>query len=350
MDKFKVAISGDFQRPDGSMAYPDFDLGPLEDHPAIAHSFVPVTDNMVTAGALDGFDALILLGAQFKRESVPGDGRLSMVARFGVGYDNVDVGACDDNGIAVVITPDGVRRPVAVAIITFMLALTGKLMKKDAITRQGPEGWAQRSDYMGVGLVGQTLGSIGIGNIGAEMFRLAKVFDMNFVAHDPYADPVVARDLGIRLVDVDDVFREADVVTINCPLTEQTRGLVNAERLALMKPTAYFINTARGPIVDQPALTKVLQEGRIAGAGLDVFQDEPSSADDPIFKLDNVICAPHSLCWTNQCFGGIGAADVKAVLAVVEGRVPTGIVNRGITDNSAWQAKLASYKEAFAGR
>ena len=348
MDKFRVAISGDFQRPDGSMAYPDFDLGPLEEHPAIEHTFVPVTDNVVTAGALDGFDALILLGAQFKRDSIPADGRLSMVARFGVGYDNVDVPACDDNAIAVVITPDGVRRPVAVAIITMMLALTGKLMKKDALTRAGPEGWAQRSDYMGVGLMGLTLGSVGIGNIGAEMFRLAKVFDMEFVAHDPYADPGVASDLGIRLVDLDEVFRQSDVLAVNCPLTEQTRGLVNAERLALMKPTAYFINTARGPITDQAALTNALQDGQIAGAGLDVFRDEPSSADDPLFKLDNVICAPHSLCWTNQCFGGIGAADVRAVLGLLEGRAPTGIVNRGITDNSAWQAKLARYKKAFA--
>ena len=348
MSKFRVALSGDFLRPDGTPAYPDFDLGPLREHPAIEHEFVPVVDNVVSADALKDFDALILLAAQFKRSSIPSDGRLSMVARFGVGYDNVDVEACDENGIAVVITPDGVRRPVAVAIMTLMLALTGKMMKKDALTRQGPGGWAQRSDYMGVGIVGLTLGSIGIGNIGAEMFRLAKAFDMDFVAHDPFANEAVARDLGIRLVELDDVFREADVVTINCPLSESTRGLVNADRLALMKPTAYLINTARGPIVDQGALTKVLQDGRIAGAGLDVFENEPSSADDPLFKLENVIVTPHSLCWTNQCFGGIGAADVRAALALVAGKAPAGIVNRGIADNSAWQAKLARYKSAFA--
>ncbi len=248
----------------------------------------------------------------------------------------------------MVITPDGVRRPVAVAIMTMILALTGKLLKKDALTRQGPDGWAQRSDYMGVGVVGLTLGSIGIGNIGAEMFRLAKAFDMAFIAHDPYADAGVARDLGVRLVDLDDVFRQADIVTINCPLSDGTRGLVNADRLALMKPTAYLINTARGPIVDQAALTKVLQDGGIAGAGLDVFENEPSSGEDALFKLENVVVTPHSLCWTNQCFGGIGAADVRATLALVEGRAPVGIVNRGIVDNSAWQVKLARYKAAFA--
>ena len=116
--------------------------------------------------------------------------------------------------------------------------------------------------------------------------------------------PKVATALGIELVGLDDLFRRADFLTVNCPLTETTRHLVNAERLALMKPTAFLINTARGPIVDQKALTKVLQERRIAGAGLDVFETEPPDADDPILKLDNVILAPHALCWTDQCFAG----------------------------------------------
>ena len=131
---------------------------------------------------------------------------------------------------------------------------------------------------MGVGLVGRTLGSLGIGNIGAEVFRLAKPFDMKFIAHDPYADKAVAAELGIELVGLEDLFRRADVLSVSCPLTPETRHLVNAERLALMKPTAYLINTARGPIVDQKALTKVLQERRIAGAGLDVLEQEPPDA------------------------------------------------------------------------
>jgi phosphoglycerate dehydrogenase-like enzyme len=248
-----------------------------------------------------------------------------------------------------VITPDGVRRPVAVAIMTFMLALSGKVFAKDRITRQGPEGWARRSEYMGVGLVGRTFGSLGIGNIGAEAFRLAKPFDMKFIAHDPYADPAVARDLGVRLVGLEELFAEADVLSVNCPLNEETRHIVNAERLALMKPTAYLINTARGPVVDEAALTRALQEGRIAGAGLDVLEQEPSPADNPLYRLDNVILTPHALCWTDQCFAGIGAADVKAVFDVMHGRVPTGIVNREIEGQPEWQDKLKRYQAAFAG-
>ena len=134
---------------------------------------------------LEDFDALILLAHRFDAASVPKCGRLAVVARFGVGYDTVDVPACTANDIALVITPDGVRRPVAVSIITFMLALTGKLMVKDKLARMGAPGFAARGEHMGVGLVGRTLGSLGVGNIGAEMFRLAKPFDMTFIAHDP---------------------------------------------------------------------------------------------------------------------------------------------------------------------
>jgi D-3-phosphoglycerate dehydrogenase len=190
---------------------------------------------------------------------------------------------------------------------------------------------------MGVGLIGRTLASVGIGNIGAELFRLAKPFDMRFIAHDPYAKPETARELGVTLVDLETVFREGDFVTINCPLMPETHHLVNAQRLALMKPTAYLINTARGPIVDQRAITETLQAGRIAGAGLDVQEREPPDVDDPLLKLDNVILAPHALCWTDQCFAGIGASAVASVLDVAGKRVPRGLVNRTVLQNSRWQ-------------
>jgi D-3-phosphoglycerate dehydrogenase len=344
--KFRVALSGDFRKPDGSPTYPDFDLEPLRNAPGVEMAFLE-SRNPLTADQLEDFDALILLTHRFDAGSVPKSGRLSAVARFGVGYDTVDVKACTDAGIALVITPDGVRRPVAVSVITLMLALTGKLLIKDRLTRQGPDGFNRRSEHMGVGLVGRTLGSLGIGNIGAEVFRMAKPFDMKFIAHDPFADPKVAQELGIELVGLEDLFRRSDVLSVSCPLTPETRHIVNAERLALMKPTAYLINTARGPIVDQKALTGVLQERRIAGAGLDVLEQEPPDADDPILKLDNVILAPHALCWTDQCFAGNGAADVKAVLDIMQGRQPRGVVNRDVLETQVWKARLADYAARF---
>jgi len=346
MTPYRVALSGDFKKADGSPTFPDFDLAPLKSARQVETVFLD-NANPLRGDQLEDFDALILLAHRFDASSVPKSGRLSVVARFGVGYDTVDVAACTANDIALVITPDGVRRPVAVSILTFMLALTGKMMVKDRLARQGAVGFAARGEHMGVGLVGKTLGSLGVGNIGAEMFRLAKPFDMRFIAHDPYADKSVAAELGIELVSLEDLFRRADILSVNCPLTKDTRHIVNAERLALMKPSAFFINTARGPIVDQAALTKVLQEGRIAGAGLDVFETEPPDANDPILKLDNIIAAPHALCWTDQCFAGNGAADVKAVLDVQKGLVPRGVVNTSVLQQPNFKAKLAAFAARF---
>jgi phosphoglycerate dehydrogenase-like enzyme len=346
-ERFRVALSGDFRKPDGSPAFPSFDLGPLTDDPRVAVEYVAALDGVMPAAGLEGFDALILLVPRFARNSVPAGGRLALVARFGVGYDSVDVDACTQEHIALCITPDGVRRPVAVSILTFVLALSQRLLLKDRICREGPEGWAKRAGLMGEGLIGKTLGQLGIGNIGAEVFRLAKPFDMRFIAHDPYIDPKLARDLGVELVGLEDLFRRADFLSVSVPLSEATRHIVNAERLALMKPTAWLINTSRGPTVDQKALHRALVEGRIQGAGLDVFEIEPCPADEPILRLDNVICAPHSLCWTDECFAGIGAADVAAVQAVMRGEVPRGLVNREIADDPAWRKKLEALKARF---
>jgi phosphoglycerate dehydrogenase-like enzyme len=339
---FRVALSGDFRKSDGSPTFPDFDLEPLRNARDLEMQFLEPRDPIL-GDQLEDFDALILLAHRFDAGSVPKSGRLAVVARFGVGYDTVDVDACTKAGIALVITPDGVRRPVAVSVITLMLALTGKLMIKDKLTREGAAGFARRSDHMGVGLAGRTLGSLGIGNIGAEVFRMAKPFDMRFIAHDPFANRMVAEELGIELVGLEDLFRRADILSVNCPLTPETRHIVNADRLALMQPTAYLVNTARGPIVDQKALTHVLRARRIAGAGLDVLEQEPPDRGDPILSLDNVILTPHALCWTDQCFAGNGAADVRAVIDVQHGREPRGVVNREVLVSDLWKDRLAEF-------
>jgi D-3-phosphoglycerate dehydrogenase len=343
VDQFRIALSADFLRVDGSPSYPMFDLSTLQRDERIQLEYVPPVNGEMVADALKEFDALILLSSKFSRQSIDPEGRLSLVARFGVGYDSVDADACTEFGIGLAITPNGVRRPVAVSIITLMLALTGKLMVKDQLTRQGPAGFAKRSEHMGVGLVGKTLGSLGVGNIGAELFRLATPFDLRFIAHDPFLTETKAQELNVELVSLEELFLQSDILAINCPLTESTRHIVNAERLSLMKPTAYLINTARGPVVDQTALTKALQQQGIAGAGLDVLEVEPPPLEDPILQLDNVILTPHALCWTDQCFAGIGAADVQAVLAVMQGQIPAGLVNQEVLEHPSWQKKLANY-------
>ena len=236
MARFKVALSSDFRRPDGSPTYPSFDLTKLTGDPDIETVFVDAVDGVMPAAALADCDGLILLVPRFDQRSIAPGGRLAVVARFGVGYDSVDVPACTEAGIALCITPDGVRRPVGIAILTFLLALAGKLLIKDRLTREGPAGWAKRSDHMGFGLAGRTLGQLGMGNIGAEAFRLAKPFDMRFIAHDPYANPALAAELGVELVGMEELFRRSDFLSVSVPLSDATRHIVNAERLALMKP------------------------------------------------------------------------------------------------------------------
>lgn len=341
MAKLRVALSADFRRADGSPAFPEFDLAPLQARDDLELFYLEPCKE-VPASALADVDCLILLSPKVTADSLAESRRLAMVARFGVGYDNVDVSACTARDVALVITPDGVRRPVAVSILTLLFALAGKLMVKDRLARRGSEGWAEKTKHNGIGLVGRTLGSLGIGNIGAEMFRLAAPLGMRFIAHDPYATREQAAALGVELLPLEAVFSQSDFLTVNCPLSAATHHLVNRKRLALMQPSAYLINTARGPIVDQAALTEALKAGALAGAGLDVLEQEPPPADEPLLAMEQVIVTPHALCWTDQLFAGNGAADVEAVLAFQRGALPKGVVNTEVLERPGWQGKLAA--------
>jgi phosphoglycerate dehydrogenase-like enzyme len=220
-------------------------------------------------------------------------------------------------------------------------------MTKDRLAREGPAGWARKAQYNGFGLVGRTLGSLGMGNIGVEVFKLAQPFDMRLIAHDPYANAGTAAALGVTLVSLEELFRESDVLSVGCPLNETTRGIVDAPMLDLMKPSAFLINTSRGPVVDQTALLATLQAKRIAGAGLDVLTQEPPDEDDAILSLDNVILSPHALCWTDQCMAAIGAADIAAVQAVMNGRPPEHVVNSAVLENPELKKRLNEYAKQF---
>jgi phosphoglycerate dehydrogenase-like enzyme len=272
-----------------------------------------------------------------------------VLARFGVGYDTVDVGACTEHGVLLTITPDGVRRPVATSVLAFLLALSHKMFVKDRITREGR--WGEKLAQMGVGLVGRTLGIVGFGNIGREVARLARPFDLRVIAADPYVTREQAAAAGGELVELDALLRAADFVSINCNLTDETRHLIDARRLALMKPTAYLINTARGPVVDEPALIAALRERRIAGAGIDVFEQEPPDPRNPLFALDNVILAPHAICWTDECFLNNGRSAIQSILDVAAGRLPRHIVNRAVVDSPRLKEKMRRHGErAETGR
>jgi D-3-phosphoglycerate dehydrogenase len=217
---------------------------------------------------------------------------------------------------------------VATTILLLILALSHKLMTKDAITRAGR--WSETTKHMGVGLSGKTVGSLGVGNIGGEVYRLLAPLDMRHIAFDPYMKADEAAQLRVSLTDKDTVLRESDFVFINMPLTPETRGIVGARELALMKPTAYLINTSRGPIVQEKAIYAALAEHRIAGAALDVFEQEPIAPDNPLLTLDNIIVTPHSICWTDEFFRNNAESAFRSVVAVSRGETPTFVVNRDV--------------------
>jgi phosphoglycerate dehydrogenase-like enzyme len=293
----------------------------------------------VSADAIRNVDALLLLSPRVTAATVARAERLKLIARFGVGYDNVDVDACTGAGVLLTITPDGVRRPVASSVLAYILALSLRMFDKDRLMRAGR--WADKPSFMGLGLSGRTLGIIGLGNIGREIIALSRPLGLRYLAFDPYATPD-----DVDLVDLDTLLRVSDFVTVNCALTAETYHLLNRERLALLKPTAYLINTARGGIVDQAALTEALTARRIAGAALDVFEPEPIASSDPLLGLDNVILAPHAICWTDECFRGNGASACRAILDVAHGRIPPYVVNRAALDHPKLEQLRATAPES----
>jgi D-3-phosphoglycerate dehydrogenase len=206
------------------------------------------------------------------------------------------------------------------------MALSQRLMLKQQLARQNR--WSERQQNLGDGLVGRTLGVIGAGSIGKETLRLARPFNLNLLAADPNVDPLEMQTLGTKLVPLETLMRESDYVVVACLLDPSTHHLVNAANLTLMKKSAYFINVARGPIVDEKALIAALQSGAIAGAATDVFEQEPPAPDNPLLAMDNVIVTPHSLCWTDQCFAGLGASAIQSIVDVAEKRIPMYVVNR----------------------
>jgi D-3-phosphoglycerate dehydrogenase len=321
---FRVGVTGDFLKADGTLGFGDIGLNLFEGSD-VSWEFLPPGSEVLPEQARE-YDGLLVLATRVTARTLSGTDRLKVVARFGVGYDNVDVPACTQAGVLLTITPDGVRRPVAVAAMTFLLALSHKLLIKDKLTRNGR--WAEKLELTGQGVTGRILGIIGLGNIGRELAALARPFGLRLLAYDPYVLPSVAAEADVALVSLDDLLRQSDYVCICCALTPDSHHLLNAERISRMKKTAYLINVARGPIVDQAALYEVLRERRLQGAALDVFEHEPVAQDDPILTLDNVILAPHAICWTDECFRLNGHSAIAGLLDLARGVIPPNVVNR----------------------
>jgi phosphoglycerate dehydrogenase-like enzyme len=339
MKGFRVGLTRDFLTPAGELSLGDIGLRELQNTPRVAVEFLTEYTPEVTPQQIAGYDAVISLAPAYTRRTMDcSDFKLSVVARLGVGYDMVDLEALSDRDVIVTTTPDGVRRPMAAGIVTLVLALAHQLLQKDSLVRRGR--WKEKLNIKSIGLTGLTLGSVGLGNIGREVFRLLAPFQMRGLATDPFVKAEDVPELGVMLVDLETLMKESDFVCVNCPLSPETKHLIGEREIAWMKPTAFFINTSRGAMVDQSALYRALKGRQIRGAALDVFETEPIAPDDPLLGLDNVIVTPHSLCWTNECFRLMGESAVQSVLAVLKGETPRHVVNRNVLDKPTMQAKL----------
>ena len=342
INKARIGITKDLFDKDGKFIIPGPGLKLFDDIPEVEYEIFPESLPEIIPEQIKDFDMVIGALPYWTERSLVGNERLLAVLFTGVGYDRIDVPALNKTGVMLCIAPDGVRRPMAVTIITFILALAMRIFEKDKLTREGR--WAEKANYHGVGLTGRTLGSIGVGNIGHEMFILARPFGMKHIACDPYLTQAAVDDIGVKLTDMDTVLAESDFLNISVPLSQKTHHMIGEKELRRMKKTAYLINTARGPIIDETALIRALQEGWIRGAGIDVFEQEPTPPDNPLLKLNNVIVAPHALGHTDELFMGIWAQKMRQVAQIMRGEVPEALVNREVLDKPELQSKLKKFQ------
>jgi phosphoglycerate dehydrogenase-like enzyme len=340
MTPFRVALTGDFFGPDGSTKYPDLGLSTFDGHDEVAWSKFAEHRPRIGPDQVAGSNGVIVLTPSVTVETVSQADDLLAVGRFGVGYDSVDVAACTEADVAVFITAGAVDRSVAEATVGWMIALTHHMFVKHLLVHEGR--WDERSKFMGRELRDRTFGAVGLGGIARATIGLLRGFGMKSpIAFDPYADPAIADREGVRLVDLDTLMAESDFVSIHCPLTDQTRGLIGAREIARMKPDAYLINTARGGIVDEAALLAALADRKIAGAALDCFALEPVTQPDRYPRLDNLLLAPHSIAWTDELFRDIGRSVCKGMLDLARGIRPHGVVNPQVFDRPGFAAKWA---------
>ena len=280
--------------------------------------------------AVADVDGILVRVAPMSREVLEAAPGLKVIGKHGVGTDNIDIPAATERGIAVCNTPEANSEGVASHAITMMLAISRRLVECDSFVRAGR--WSGKDELMGRELLGRTLSIVGTGRIGGRLAQICQsAFDMKVYAYDPYvtAEAMAAR--GITKVEtVDELMPVADFVSIHTPLTPSTKGIVGAKQFDLMKTTAYLINTSRGPVVDEAALIQALEAGKIAGAGLDVFEQEPPAADNPLLKMNNVILSPHMGGASEESMERMATHSAAGILAALRGERPKYLMNKEV--------------------
>jgi D-3-phosphoglycerate dehydrogenase len=278
---------------------------------------------------------------QVDREFLKRTPNLLIVSSNGAGFDTVDVDACTGAGVAVVNQSGGNAHSVAEHALGMMLTLSKRIIQSDRLLRRQPN--VDRNSLIGNEIHGKTIGIIGIGNVGRRLAELCKtLFGMTVLAYDPYVSAEETAARGARKVELDELLRQSDFVSINCPLTKQNRGMISTREYALMKPTAYFVTTARGFIHDEAALLEALRAKTIAGAGLDVWSKEPPPPEHPLLQLDNVLASPHTAGVTIEARTNMGRIAAEQMLGTLDGKRPPRLVNPEV-----WPAYAKRFEKTF---
>lgn len=272
-----------------------------------------------------GCEGVLVRSAHVTASDMEKNPQLKVIAKHGMGLDSIDVEAATARGIAVVNAPFANMNAVAEHIVMLILALSKRTVRMDKLTRAGQ--FFRRNQYQTTELKGSTLGIIGFGKISRLVVKKLSGFEMNVVACDPFVGQEEADPFGVRMLSDQEVYQTADFVVVHTSLTPATYRLVGKREFGLMKPSAYFINAARGAVVDEEALIEALQSGEIAGAGLDVFEKEPPAADNPLFSMDNVIVSPHNAALSDGAMLAMAMDSAQGIIDCLEGNTPQYLCN-----------------------
>lgn len=311
--EFKLGITGDLLNEQGRPCFGEKPLNAVFKEKSIQVKWIDRNLQIISENESSQYDALLLNSPKLVKNSInKNNNRLKIVSRFGVGYDSVDLDVLRNNKIILTNTPNAIKRPVAVASLTMVLSLAGKLLIKDKLLRDGK--WHHRTNHMGVGLTNKTLGVIGCGGIGKEFIKISKNLFKMVISFDPYVTKKEMDSLGVHKVNFDEIAKESDFLVILCDLNEKTIGMIDRIFLNKMKNDSFLINLSRGPVVNEKDLIDSLKKNKIAGAGLDVMAQEPIEKNNELINLKNTILTPHSLCWTEECFASIAEEAIGSIL------------------------------------
>jgi phosphoglycerate dehydrogenase-like enzyme len=356
MKPFRVSYTGDYLNEAGEQVIADLAFD-LYDGTAVTTDFLrrqspqhgdtTYWKNLysleVTPADVQGTEGIVIFRPWVKASAfAEGADDLVVIGRAGAGYDKIDLAACTAADVAVFNAPDTLTHATASSAFVLILALAKRLTGQERLVRTAR--WDLQPQVMGIDLPGKVLGIVGLGASGRELARLAAPWGMRLIAYSPRASAEDAAKLGVTLVPtLDEIFAGSDFVSLHNRLDDSTRGLITAQHFSLMKPTAYFINVARGEIVDEHAMIDALAGRRIAGAGLDVFEHEPLPAGHPLIGLDNVILTPHWLPSTRDAARLTMATMSNGMVRASQGLVPDNVLNREVLERPGFQAKLARF-------